>query len=228
MTVFAVLSLIAGIAGFLIVDNGILKFVVPVLGVALFVLFIFLRIGQSKKAKEVSDSLTDYDNKNAELSDKANQINAKLTEISKKFERHELEKKYEKYTTNHICVFVGDSYFAQSQPSSTSWSYTQPKEATVFIDGVEVGCSKRPFEAFYATPGVHSVKMEAYTVFGGSGGIPVDVTSRAKQVKVSDEKSVYLLYHWSFYNKKGGGIGQELYLHEYDNLYDFLKAVHAI
>ncbi len=229
MSFLAALSLIAAIVGYFIIAEGMLKFLIPVAGAVLFVISLILRSGSAKKEKELSVVLTDFDNAEKRFKEEESEISNKLAAIEKDITKHEKETEYQKYTGNHVCVYVGYSWWPDEyEPSKTSSIYSQPDRTKIYIDGVAVGCSTRPFTAFYTGSGVHTVAMEADMLFGGKNGIAMDISSAVRQFEVTEDESVYIFYHWSLYNKRGGGFGQQLYVNVYDDLGDYLEAIHAL
>lgn len=224
MSFLAALSLIAAIVGYFIIAEGMLKFLIPVAGAVLFVISLILRSGSAKKEKELSVVLTDFDNAAKRFREEKSEISNKLASIKKDLKIHEKEKQYQEYEGNHVCVCIGWSW--DNKPTSSK--YTHPSGTLVYIDEIEVGCTKKPFEAFYVEPGVHAVKMYAREVLVGRNLSTETIKSTARQVKVTEEKSAYLLYHWSFYERSDRTTGSKLYIIEYDNMGDFLEAIHAL
>ena len=220
-TFFGIIFLIGGIIGALSL-SGVIRW--AVLSVAIF-LTIILFVVAFKKAGEVkalSSVLKDYDDNVRNIDSSIEKFQHELDILSAAIHRNELEKKYEIYIKNHICVYVGFSDSGREGTQQTADWYLNDLQAIVYIDGVEYGISSVPFGAFEVTPGNHVVKITAHR----SPGLDIswDTESVARQVKVTED-SVYLFYHWNAY-RDNKGLHFALYVKEYDNIMDFLKDTH--
>ncbi len=215
---------IIGVIGLLFFGNMVLKILLAVVGIGGCVGMFILRSKPMAAVKTLSVDLTDCDKTEAQINTAIAQMEESVSAIIKKQKLFEIEKKY---GTGHICIYMGESFDPNSKsPKESAYVYSEPGQVTVYIDGIEYGTTRKPFGAFEVTPGTHVVKIAAQTMFGGKDGILYSVESNARQVKVTDG-SVYMFYHWSFY-APSRGIGHDLILKTYDNMYDFLSDTHNL
>ena len=197
-------------------------------GVALLIVFLVLRKKPAAIEKDFSAGLVDYDKKVSAINVEIKNYEKEIKAIEEKLEQQRIIDRYAAYAENHICVYVGRSVskLMSEKAQATADHYDPVEEVTVYIDGVEYGGMELPFGAFEVEPGLHTVKIDCYTNYGG---VIKHLESKAKQVKVSGG-SLFLFYHWNFYWKNkvlsGNELHQELFLNIYDNVYDFLIATH--
>lgn len=222
-------------AGVLVLDAIIGKIALAIVGIIVAVVGFVKKSGNSKQISSLSSELSSCDKKEKEYNDEIAKINNRINEINKSINEYEqdlkraeaykkLEEEYKEYTEGHICIGCGESSSFGDGFSEASKFYSAVDEVIIYIDGVESGYVKHPFEAIAVTPGTHVVKIEAYHRIGGKNGMDFEITSKAKQVKVTENSSVYLFYNWNFNVK----LQNTIFLRTFDNLFDYLKHIHEI
>lgn len=151
--------------------------------------------------------LENYDEAMSTLTDEASSLEYAIARI-------EHSEKVAHLKNNHIIVYVGCSN--EKQQEKANW-YFDATEAHVILDGLDVGCTQRPYMALEVEPGFHTIKVEIYHHIHGDYSISCE--SKAHRFKI-DPDSKALFWHLNYYNYKDY-IKHDLYLYETDDIESF-------